>query len=320
MNVMSNLLPTWTTAPPLTSSEKVMKHFQEHEELKCDPLYLAVTLGIVHIYDLQMIKKPKEETYAIRGFTTSLKGVKISFKDNCSVEITPPGFFSQSVPRMLRGEGRRELGYIRPHLIQLLRWFGYKDNTHKTILKMCKCGIEALLKGYQHQQNQEKMTISQELIKKEEQTSSQVTVIKIEAGAPETDLVIRILENDIDLLVKAINEKDERQVQEFEAQLVQEEAKYFPLHRITLIKVEKTIDDYMAEKVIARWNTETLQGIVKLFEAEPKEDFNLHDSLLTLLNRNPTAHEALRTEIRNLLASTLLSCNINIQKSGVENE
>ncbi len=303
-----------SSSSPLSPQETVMKYFKEQEELKCDPLYLAVKLGIIHLLYLKMVKQHKEE--AIRAAQMGipippLQSIKISFKEDCSLHIAEPGFFSQSLARKWSGEGRGELGYIRPHLVKLLRWFNYQDDTYKTILNVCKCGIEAILNGYKYQQNLEFIITQSENQKPEEQAIAKT--FKIQAHTPETDLVIRILENDIAFLEEATKVKDDRQAKEFTEKLAQEEVKYFPLYQLKLMKVAKTIDAYMAEQVKSRWDDETLQGIVRLFKAESKEAFNHYQSLSSLVSRNPEAHAALKTDIRDLLASTLIQCNLKLQ-------
>jgi hypothetical protein len=213
-------------------------------------------------------------------------------------------------------------------LVQLLRWFDYKDANFKTILNVCKLGIEAILKGYKYQQGEDidiSQTIVQQQQKKKEEKGKEgeqekpkeiIQVIKIQSHAAETDFVIRILENDIALLEEALKEKDERQEREFTEKLAQEKVKYFPLHELKLIKVAQTIDEYMANQLRKRWDAETLGGIVKLFKAaESTKSFSHCESLEALIHLNPGIHQKLKLEVRELLAATLPNCNLKVKQS-----
>lgn len=317
-----NILNFIWSSPLANPQEEVIKYFQEQEELKCDPLYLAVTLGNVYLLYQRLLQQHQEEAEKLvkeNKTVRPLQGIKISFKEDSNIKITEPGL-TQSLSRRLWGEGRVELGLIRPHLIKLFRWFDYQDPYYQTIFKACQCGIEAILKGYKYQQVQ-KITISQTNSKKphsaelkeEKEIVQSHHVIEIQPQTSETDFVIRILENDIALLNEAIKEKDERQQQEFIQKLNEEDAKYFPLHQLKLIKVAKTIDAYMMEQVKTRWDSETLGGIVKLFKAEASKAFNRYDSIALLISRNPAAHQTLKAKVRDLLAATLPNCNLSVQ-------
>lgn len=305
---------SWKTS--ISPQEELLKYFKEQEELKCDPLYLAVTLGNVHLLYLRLSQQHEEEAkkFSLSGKQpTPLKGIKISFKEDSTVKIEEPGFLSQSLPRTFSGEGRVELGLIRPHLVKFLQWFDFQKPSYQTIIKLCKLGIEDILKGYKNQSQE--IIITQNSPSKESERFERTNplVIKIQTHTPETDFVIRILENDIALLEEALKKKEDRALQEFKQKLFFEEMKYFPLNKLRLIKVSKSIDDYMAEKVRARWDDQTLQGIVKFFEATAitTESFNHHDSLALLISRNPPVHQLLKIEIRDLILSTTPNCKLD---------
>lgn len=312
---------------PLNPPEEVLRYFQEQEELRCDCVYLAVTLGTANLHYvkifqeyLQQAEKLSKESQPI----PSLQGIKVSIREDSSIVVSDP-CFSQGIVRRLLGEGRDQLNLIRPHLVQLLRWFDYKDPNFQIILNVCKLGIDAILKGYKYQQCQEieiVQTVSIQDKDDKEKNEAEVKefthTINIQSYASETDSVIRILENDIALLEEALKEKDERQETEFGQKLDQERIKYFPLHHIKLIKVAKTIDDYMADQLRKRWDDETLGGIVKLFKAaESTKQFSHCESLEALIRPNPKLHQALKLNVRDLLMATLPNCNI-ILKSPIE--
>lgn len=330
MNMLTDILSYGST--PLSPTEEVIRHFQEQEELKCDCLYLAVTLGTAHLHYVKIFQE-----YLIQAEKLSresqpvppLQGIKISIKEDSSITVSEP-YFSQCVIRKLSGDGRVQLGLIRPHLVQLLRWFDYKSENFKTILNVCKLGIEAILKGYKYQQCQ-KIDISQTIViqpekgkiegKEDEKAKEIIQVIKIQSHTSETDFVIRILENDIALLEEALKEKDERQEREFTQKLTQEKAKYFPLHDLRLIKIAQTVDEYMANQLRKRWAGETLDGIVKLFKAaESTKQFSHCESLEALIHPNPEIHQKLKLEVRELLAATLPNCSVKVKQAIEEKE
>jgi hypothetical protein len=304
----------------VSPQEEAMKYFREKQELKCDPLYLAVIVGNVHNLSLKLKKEREEEKAKLTqsGKTVlPLKGIKISFKEDSSVKTEEPGL-SQTLVRAWNGERREELSLIRPHLVKLLRWFDYEDPMIKTILKVFKSGLEDILAGYREQPDQEISITQVPSNQKEENNkdSSPALTVKIQEQTPETDVIIRILENDIDLLNHAIKEKkDERQIAELKEKLASEEKKYFHFHQLRLIKAaDQTIDAYLAEKVKETWDLKTLQGIVSFFEARPNEAFNHFDSIASLVSKNPATYHELKLRIRDLIASTLPNCTVKIQK------
>lgn len=310
-----NFTSLWSSS---TSSQTMLLDYFDHQELlPCDPVYLAITLGNVYILYLKLQQEHQKETERLKkeGKTLSpLGAIRISFK-NSGIEIQEPGLFSQVLPRLWSGETRTELRLIRPHLIKLLRWFDYENSNYKTILKMCKLGIGIILEGYKNLASQ-KMTVTQTLpTPPDKQEAPPPIVIDIQTIDPEVELVISRLEGDMALLEDAIKEKDQRSTLELKTKLVSEEAKYFPMHRLHLIKVAKTIDEYMAEKVKSRWTNITLDGIVKIFNADPNESFNRYDAIASLISPNPAEHIKLKTEIRQLTVATTPNCQIQIKNS-----
>jgi hypothetical protein len=299
------------------SQTMLLDYFDHQEQLPCDPVYLAITFGNVYLLYLKLKEQHQIEAERLKkeGKTISpLGAIRISFK-NSGIEIQEPGLFSQTLPRLWSGETRTELRLIRPHLIKLLRWFDYEDPNYKTILKMCKLGIGVILEGYKNLASQ-KMTVTQTLpTPPDKQEAPPPIVIDIQTIDPEVELVISRLEGDMALLEDAVKNKDERSAQELKIKLAQEEAKYFPMHRLHLIKVAKTIDEYMAEKVKSRWTNITLEGIVKIFNADPNESFNRYEAIASLIRPNPAEHAKLKGEIKQLTLATTPNCQIQMKTS-----
>jgi hypothetical protein len=302
--------------------DEALQYFQE-QELKCDPVYLAITFGKVYLCYQKLLQKHKEECAKLSREGKPLRplqGIKISFKEDSSIKVKEPGP-TQGLSRRLLGEGREELGELRPHLIKLLRWFGYDSSISQTLLKVCKSGIEVILEGYQYPQNQ-KITISQtatQPLSRNFETHPS-TAINIRVGALEKNFIVRILKDDVKLLEKALGEKNDRQKAEFARELEEEETRYFPLHRLKLsIKSGKTIDTYMLEKVKEKWNHAALKAIVGLFNAESTPVINqnasldLYASLDLLIRHHPSSHQELKNEIRELFRITLSQCNLEVE-------
>lgn len=296
--------------------EETMKSFIE-QELKCDPLYLAVTLGNVHLLHLKLSKQHHEEAKKLKESgkkAAPMGAIKISFKEDGYVKIEEPGLLKQSLTRAWSREGREELGLIRPHLVKLLNWFDYENKMMKTILKLCRFGLEDILQGYLNEDPQE-IVITQnnppQVPENEQHTST--LILKIQSRTPDTDFVIRILKNDIALLDEAIKEnKDKRQAEDLKLKLKEEEQNYFSLYQLNLINEAKKIDAYLSEKVKERWSSHKLQGIVNLFE----DVSNNFDSLSQLIAPIPAQHHELRLKMRELVTSSALpSCNFKVQYS-----
>lgn len=200
-----NVLNLFTS--PLTPKDEMSKYFIEQEELKCDPLYLGIVIGTTHILFEKMKKQHDEETSLSTqsGKTpTPLKGIKIGFNaEDCSITTNRPGFFSQTVVRTWNGQSQKELEWIRPHLVQLLRWCDFEAPMFKTILVFYKYGLEDILWGYKNKYAKEK-TLTQTPQKIENQPPPVPVKLKVKIGTPETNAILRILEADIALLEKAI--------------------------------------------------------------------------------------------------------------------
>lgn len=308
---------------PLNSIEEVVHNFKEQEELKCDCLYLAIRLGTVHLRHVRLFQDYLIQTEKLIEEGKSippLQGVKIGFNDDSSITIDEPSYF-QGVFRSVSGTGRRQLGLIRPHLVQLLRWFDYKNEAFEEILTACKLGLEVLLKGYLEQS--QVISISQTIIQSErkeeearEKSKKVVQVLNIPIQkTPETDLVICALRDNIDFLSEALKKKDERQEKEFAEKLEKERFRYFHLYDLQLIKVAKTIDEYMAAQLRARWSTNKLSGIVNFFKAakENPEDFSHCESIEKAISPNPEIHQSLKLEVRELLSTTLPNDKLEIK-------
>ncbi len=146
-----------------TSMETAMICYKDQIEPKCDCLYMAVILGLVHLRHNKLYKEytdAAEKAISQGKSVFPFQGVKISFKDDSTVIISEPSC-SQPIMRALNSEGRHELGFIRPHLIQLVSWFDYKTPTIKAILNVAKLGLEALCDGYKFSKSQLAIDISQ---------------------------------------------------------------------------------------------------------------------------------------------------------------
>ncbi len=190
-------------ASPLSASDEVLKYFTEQQELKCDPLYLGVVIGNVHLQFQKLVKDHEEESKRLihLGKTPApLQGIKISFKEDCSVKIEEPGLV-QSAQRTILGEGRIELENIRIHIVKLLRWFDCDNSDFKTILKAYKLGLEDILNGYLNKGCKE-ITISQSPQVQDQQQP--IKQVNLKMRTPETQAVIRLLKDDIELLNEAI--------------------------------------------------------------------------------------------------------------------
>lgn len=295
---------------PVPPQKIVFNEFLEKEELKCDPFYLAVICGAVYLLYLRLQQHEENSDFLIEPFRKCepSRGIKISFNSDCSVIIEKPGFLTQTLPRVWNRSDRTELRWLRPHFIKLLKWFDYKQPVYRQVLDICKKGIEVLLEGYKNP-GKEYITITQN---SSNDSLSSEHQIKILSHTSEADLIIRMLEADIDLLKEAIEEKNERQEKEFQLKLKAEEQKYFPLHQLYLIEVSQTVDMYMKEKIMARWNAETVDGINKFFEAKQSHAFDHYDSITALISKTPSEHIKLRDEIRAIIKTELANCTIQL--------
>lgn len=303
--------------PLVKPQDLVQTAFEKQEELRCDPLYLAVIFGNISLLYQKFQQKTKElqhKNQSDQGQPKEEKpfcGIKISLKEDSQILIHPPNM-AQGFVRWWNKEGRLELRLIRRHLIKFLRWFDYKEPNYHTILKVCQEGIEVILNSYKDYKSRKiKIYQKQEGSQEEDQTA---IVIKTMDDQEDLDFVIRILQEDIALLKEALQSKDETREAQFTQMLMAEEASLFPLdQKLRLLGTAKTIDTYMKEQIIERWRNQ-IKIVAESFTETTKSPggFDYYGSIEQLISPNPAAHQDLKLQVRKKIADTLSQCRFVI--------